>query len=121
MNEQTRSQLRARLEAELERLEGEVNELDREERETLSEASGENNYRDHMADQGSATFERELDMTLEENVRDQLKEVHRALIRMDAGDYGVCEVCRDEIPSDRLEVMPTAVLCRACKEAEEAH
>lgn len=120
MDEQARVALRERLEAEAERLTGEVNELDREERETLSEASGENNYRDHMADQGSATFERELDMTLEENVRNQLKEVRRALARMDAGDYGICEVCRDEIPAERLEVMPTAALCRACKEAEEA-
>lgn len=120
MDERTRAKFRARLEAELERLEREVDELDREERETLSEASGENNYRDHMGDQGSATFERELDMTLEENVREQLKEVRRAIDRVNAGDYGVCEVCRDDIPADRLDVMPTAVLCRACKEAEEA-
>jgi DnaK suppressor protein len=111
--------LRAHLEAEKERLEDAVSELEREERELLSEASGENNYRDHMADQGSATFERELDMTLEENVRVQLGEVRAALQRVEAGDYGVCERCKADIPSERLEAVPTASLCVACKEAEE--
>lgn len=120
MNEQTGVAIRARLEAEYERLLAEVAEIDREDRETLSEASGENNYRDHMADQGSATFERELDMTLEENTRDQLAEIKRALQRLDAGDYGVCERCDAEIPLERLEAVPTANLCIACKEAEEA-
>lgn len=120
MNERMQGALRERLEAEFERLVNEVAQLDREERETLSEASGENNYRDHMADQGSATFERELDLTLEENVRRQLEEVRGALHRIDKGDYGVCEICHAEIPVERLEAMPTAVLCRACKEAEEA-
>jgi len=121
MDTQTKTALRERLTAELERLEAEVNALDREERESLAEASGENNYRDHMADQGSATFERELDLTLEGNVRDQLAEVREALTRVDHDDFGVCEACHAEIPDERLEAMPTAVLCRACKEAEEAH
>ncbi|MBI5231807.1 MAG: TraR/DksA C4-type zinc finger protein [Coriobacteriales bacterium] len=121
MNKRMQSALRERLEAELERLVNEVAELDREERDSLSEASGENTYRDHMADLGSATFERDMDMALEENVRRQLNEVQTALSRIDKGDYGVCEVCHSEIPVERLEAMPTAVLCRACKEAEEAH
>ena len=92
----------------------------RQDREALSEASGENNYRDHMADQGSATFERELDMTLEENVRDALGEVRAALARIDDGTYGTCERCGAEIPAERLEAVPTASLCITCKEAEES-
>jgi len=119
MDVSTAQALRARLEAERARLTDEVAEIQREGHEALSEASGENNYRDHMADQGSATFERELDLTLDENVRDALVEVAAALKRMDAGDYGVCEMCSAEIPPARLEAMPTASLCIACKEAEE--
>ncbi len=111
--------LQADLQERLARLEAEVAELDAEDRELLSEASGENAYRDHMADQGSATFERELDMTLEENVRDLLAEVRGALARIEAGTYGTCDRCGSQIPVERLEAMPTASLCVTCKEAEE--
>lgn len=112
--------LRAQLEAEKARLTEIVEEIDRDERDSLSEASGENAYRDHMADQGSATFERELDMTLEENARVSLNEVNAALARIEAGTYGVCDRCSAEIPVGRLEAYPTAAMCIACKEAEES-
>lgn len=108
------------LEARLASLEAEVEELESEDRELLSDASGENAYRDHMADQGSATFERELDMTLEDNLRAQLADVRAALVRVKGGTYGVCERCSAEIPVERLEAVPTASLCIRCKEEEES-
>jgi len=120
IDERTRADLHARLMDDLARLEEDVAELERTERELLSEASGENNYRDHMADQGSATFERELDMTFEENERTALDDVRRALDRFEDGTYGVCARCSADIPAARLEAMPTATLCITCKEAEES-
>jgi len=119
MDSNTLEMLRARLEADLDRLAAEIAEMDAEDRETLSEASGENNYRDHMADQGSATFERELDMTLEENLRVTLGEVRAAMARIAEGSYGTCARCSAQIPIERLEAVPTASLCIRCKEAEE--
>jgi len=119
IDERTRADLRARLMDDLARLEEDVAELERAERELLSEASGENNYRDHMADQGTATFERELDMTFEENERTALDDVRAAVARMEDGTYGTCAKCSADIPAARLEAMPTATLCITCKEAEE--
>jgi DnaK suppressor protein len=119
LDDKTISALRLLLEEDLVRLEADVAELDRHERESQSEASGENVYRDHMADQGSATFERELDMTFEENERDLLNDVRAALVRLDAETYGICARCSAEIPAARLEAVPTASLCIKCKEAEE--
>ena len=119
MDEKTRARLKGQLEAERARLAELVAEIEREGHEALSEASGENNYRDHMADQGSATFERELDMTLDENVRTALVEVEKALAGIDAGTYGTCERCGAEISSSRLEAIPTASMCITSKEAEE--
>lgn len=119
MDEQLKKRLKAQLEEELSRLAAEVAEIEREGHEALSEASGENNYRDHMADQGSATFERELDMTLDENVRAALDDVRKALARIDAGTYGTCERCGQQIADSRLEAIPTANLCITCKAAEE--
>lgn len=119
LDDRTRADLVARLEADLARLQADVDELSRSHRDSLSEASGENAYRDHMADQGSATFERELDLTFEENERDALEHVKAALDRVEAGTYGVCTRCGAEIPAGRLEAMPTATMCIKCKEAEE--
>jgi len=120
MDRKTESMLRTFLESESVRLEAEVEEIDIEGHEALSEASGENNYRDHMADQGTATFSRELDMTLEENVREALMAFRRALVRMDEGTYDVCERCGGPIGEERLKAMPTATMCITCKAAEES-
>lgn len=114
------SELSSHLEVELARLEAEVAELEAEDRDMQSEATGENAYRDHMADQGSATFERELDMTLEENLRQLLSDVRAALARVEAGTYGRCERCGADIAPERMEAVPTASLCIACKAAEES-
>lgn len=120
MNASKTKQMRVLLEDERSRLAAEVDRIEREGHETLSEASGENNYRDHMADQGSATFARELDMSLEENVREALSAVQNAITRVDDGRYDVCEQCGKKITTDRLEAMPTATLCIACKSDEES-
>lgn len=120
IDEKTRAELVARLEDDLKRLEADMAELAQNHRDSLSEASGENAYRDHMADQGSATFERELDMTFEENERDTLDEVRAALQRVETDSYGSCARCGADIPTGRLRAMPTATLCITCKEAEES-
>ena len=73
-----------------------------------------------MADQGSATLSREMEMTFEENERELLDEVRAALARMEAGTYGTCARCGVEIPAARLQAVPTASLCILCKEAEES-
>lgn len=112
--------LRETLEAERLRLIAEIEVYEREGQETLSDVSGENNYRDHMADQGTATFSRELDMTIEEQARESLAQIERALARMDAGTYGTCARCGASIPRERLEAMPEAELCVTCKEREES-
>ena len=46
-----------------------------------------------------------------------LREVHKALRRMDDGSYGVCLRCEESIPPRRLEAVPWAAFCVACQEA----
>ncbi len=120
MDAATLAQLKEALEAERARLEHELDDLERESATNQSETSGENNYRDHMADQGTATFGKELDMTLEGNVRELYKAVTNALARIDAGTYGLCTRCGKSIAVPRLQAMPAAELCIECKEWEES-
>ena len=119
MDKKTVAQLRTALVADRDRLAEDLADLEKAGQEALSDMSGENNYRDHMADQGTATFSKELDMTLEENVRELLGQVDRAIGRIDAGEYGVCTSCGKNIDVSRLNAMPAADMCIPCKEAEE--
>lgn len=43
----------------------------------------------------------------------RIKEITAALDRMEKGTYGVCEVCGEPIPFDRLEANPAASTCIA--------
>jgi RNA polymerase-binding protein DksA len=65
----------------------------------------------HPADIGSEEFEREKDLSILEQVEAELVEVERAFARVDAGDYGRCEVCGKPIGDERLEARPTATMC----------
>jgi DnaK suppressor protein len=120
MDSRTRATLKKTLMEERGRLADDLAELEQSGHEALSDMSGENNYRDHMADQGTATFSKELDMSLEENVRDLLRQVDTALERLESGEYGVCSMCGKPIGAERLEAMPAADLCITCKAAEES-
>jgi DnaK suppressor protein len=120
MDAATFAELKAVLETELERLEHELVDLERDSATNLSDQSGENNYRDHMADQGTATFGKELEMSLEGNARELCNQVRGALERVESGQYGRCVRCGQEIPVERLRAMPAAELCITCKEWEES-
>ncbi|WP_375384510.1 TraR/DksA family transcriptional regulator [uncultured Microbacterium sp.] len=46
----------------------------------------------------------------------ELAQIASAEARMDAGNYGVCEICGSEIPRDRLRARPAAARCVRCAE-----
>src|SRR5580693_8606972 len=74
---------------------------------------------DDSADAGTKAFEREQELALTQNARDLLDQGERALARIDAGTYGVCESCGKPIGKARLLAFPRARLCVACKQREE--
>lgn len=49
----------------------------------------------------------------------ELKKIREALLRIESGDYGVCEECGSQIRFERLKVMPFAQLCKECQENSE--
>lgn len=66
---------------------------------------------DHLADNATETFMRELDGGLEENAEHLLQEIEAALQRVEDGTYGTCVVCGKPIGEERLEAVPYASLC----------
>lgn len=51
--------------------------------------------------------------------REEIAKITAALRRMDAGDFGVCVECGEEISASRLEAYPYAEECIDCAEFEE--
>lgn len=73
----------------------------------------------HPADVGTEVFERSKDIGLRENALIQVDKINEALKRIEAGAYGKCEMCGDDIPVERLEAMPQTTLCVECKNHSE--
>ncbi len=69
-----------------------------------------------FADGGRTTAERGNLIALAGGLRSNLREVERALAKMERGTYGLCERCGDPIGLDRLEAIPWARLCITCKQ-----
>jgi len=74
------------------------------------------------ADFEEQATERENDEVLDEldhRERQELARVDRALARVDAGCFGICDECGDDIDPRRLASLPDAEKCLRCAEAVE--
>lgn len=69
----------------------------------------------------SASVNEAAAMTLRRRERTTglLRNIAKALTRIDTADFGYCAECDSEIGIPRLRARPTACLCIACKEAAE--
>lgn len=68
-----------------------------------------------FADAAAVTAERTEVLGVVESLKGQLDGVDRALEAIEAGTYGTCQSCGNEIGADRLEFRPASVLCVECK------
>ncbi len=70
-------------------------------------------------DLASSEYTQSMIFRLRDREKFLLKKIERALQRMDAGTFGICERCEDEISAKRLEARPVTTLCIRCKEEQE--
>ncbi len=107
MAEITHASLRAHLEEERDRIREQLSQYGYGDASSLSFDEG-------FADSGQVTAERgEVDALVGQLV-ELLQDVEHALQKFDAGSYGTCEDCGDDIPSARLEAKPAARFCIDC-------
>jgi RNA polymerase-binding protein DksA len=87
---------------------------------SLGDETEEPTYQDnHLGDIATATFDREMASTLEDNSTHVLHEIDAALGRIDEGTFGTCSICGKPIGADRLEALPWATLCIEDKRKQE--
>jgi DnaK suppressor protein len=81
--------------------------------------SQESVYSVHMADAGTDSFEQEKNYNLMSRESDYYKNLEVALERIDDGSFGMCNICEDLIPEERMIEVPNATKCVKCKEKDK--
>jgi RNA polymerase-binding protein DksA len=104
---------------ERERVTNAINHLHEDNSGSLEDETEEETYDNHLADSATATLNREIDYTLEENAGHVLKAINEALLRIEDGTFGTCGRCGKPIAEERLEAIPYANRCIDCKRLEE--
>lgn len=66
----------------------------------------------HPADIATELYYRSMDISLLEHDDLQLERVEAALAQMNEGTYGVCNICHQAIPYDRLLAVPATQYCK---------
>jgi len=113
-------ELKAQLLAERKDLEAQYKELEESSfGANQSELTGEMGFDEEYADAGTATFERERDLSLVNNLRDLMERIDKALGKIEDRTYGLCDRCGKPIEKLRLKALPYANLCIKDKQAEE--
>jgi RNA polymerase-binding transcription factor DksA len=64
--------------------------------------------------EGTTAYDRARVAALIDAAQAHLADIRAARVRLDAADYGICEVCGEPIPAERLAVRPTARTCVTC-------
>ena len=77
------------------------------------------NSDNHLGDTATATLDREIDYSLEENYESVLRSIDAALQRIEDGTFGICETCGQPISEERLEAIPYATQCIDCRRKGE--
>lgn len=70
-------------------------------------------------DLASSESDQSMNIRLRDREQILLKKINKALDKIEAGSYGICETCGDEITVRRLEARPVTDLCIRCKEEQE--
>ena len=101
-------EVRAELDAEIQRLTAEISSAETDLNEFLKEPI--DGAGDDQADAGAKSFEREHELSLVAGARTGLEQNLHALARLEDGTYGICENCGN--PIGKLRLRP--ILVRPC-------
>ena len=76
---------------------------------------GDIQFDEESGEGGTLTVDRERDLVLSAQAQLAVEDIDDALRKITRGRYGICEGCGELISKPRLEAMPFARLCIACK------
>lgn len=78
-------------------------------------------YTNHQADDATEAYDQTMSASAMRGMEKRLQQIEDALARYEAGTYGICENCGDEIDIARLEAIPYTPVCLRCAESRDYH
>lgn len=81
----------------------------------LEREPGDVQFDEESGEGGTVTVDRERNLALSAQAAAAVEEIDDALKKLDRKSYGWCERCYQPIPKARLQALPFARLCVACK------
>ena len=105
--------VRLTLESERETLRSQLDELTAAPRDPVGSVS----FGKRVGEGTTQAVERIAQVDAARNLDAKLRDVGRALAKLDDGTYGVCDSCGHPIAPERLDAIPWAVVCVDCASA----
>lgn len=103
----------------LEEIRSEMTKFVKEASEEVKEKTGSSAQSQHQADGGTDDYDRALSLDLTDKEIKTLRQIDRALEKIEEGTYGVCDLTGEPIPIKRLEAIPYATMTVAAQERME--
>lgn len=86
---------------------------------TVTEMTDEKTNFPDPTDRASLESDRNFELRIRDRERKLILKIREALERIDAGEFGVCESCGEDISAARLKARPVTTLCIDCKTEQE--
>ena len=110
---------KAKLEEFRQILQEQMDELLRGADRTVSDMTDEKANFPDPTDRASLESDRNFELRIRDRERKLIAKIREALDRIDAGEFGECEDCGEEIGEARLKARPVTTLCIECKTEQE--
>ena len=113
MGKKEREEFRTTLLQKKERIVRKLSELTNESKEM------ETNVAQDVIDKAETSYTKEFLLSLSDGEREQLLFIDEALKRLKRDEFGICQLCQQEIGRKRLEAVPWTPSCINCQEKAE--
>lgn len=101
-------------------LKGQLDELLQCASETVSDMThSKDEHFPDPTDRAALETDRNFQLRVKDRERKLAGKVEEALKRLESGEFGICEICGENISQKRLEVRPVTTYCIDCKTEEE--
>jgi DnaK suppressor protein len=85
----------------------------------VTEPDESKGYSQHQADEGTDDFVKNINLEVSNKELSLLRQIDRALEKIEEETYGVCDLTGEEIPMKRLEAIPYATMTVKAQEQFE--
>ena len=96
-----------------------LNDLLEDANKTLSGMTDQTQNFPDPTDRATMESDRNFELRIRDRERKLISKIKDALDRLEAGTYGICEECGENISDQRLEARPVTTLCIDCKKKQE--